>query len=61
MNITPSQEQIYATLPKVANDEIDLRQVAGAISRQRRFIAVVTSAFLVISGVYAFTRKPVDV
>jgi len=41
------------------NDEIDLRQVAAAIGRRRRLIGGVTAAALVLSGIYAFTRKPV--
>ena len=40
-------------------DEIDLRQVAKALGRHRGLIAIVTGASTVISGIYAFTSKPV--
>ena len=41
------------------NDEIDLRQVAAALGRHRKLIGGVTAAAVVLSGIYAFTRKPV--
>jgi len=41
------------------DDEIDLRQVAGALLRHKRLIAAVAGASLVLSGIYVFTRKPV--
>ncbi|QNI84109.1 capsular exopolysaccharide family domain protein [Synechococcus sp. PROS-7-1] len=41
------------------DDEIDLRQVAGALLRHKRLIAAVAGASVVLSGIYAFTRKPV--
>ena len=41
------------------NDEIDLRQVAAAIARQRILIGGITAAAVVLSGIYAFTRKPI--
>ena len=40
-------------------DEIDLRQLVGALCRQWRLIAAVSGASLLISGINAFTRKPV--
>ena len=53
---SPSQ-----TLPpqQLDNDEIDLRQVAAALNRQRRLIGGITAAAVLLSGIYAFTRKPV--
>ena len=42
-----------------ADDEIDLRQVFRALLRHKFLIAKITSATLVLSGFYAFTRKPV--
>jgi len=42
-----------------SDDEIDLRQVGGALLRHKRLIGVVAGASLVLSGIYAFTRKPV--
>ena len=41
------------------DDEIDLRQVAGALLRHKRLIAAVAGATLVLSGLYAFLKKPV--
>ena len=53
---SPSQ-----TLPpqQLDNDEIDLRQVAAALNRQRRLIGGITAAAVLLSGIYAFTRTPV--
>ena len=42
-----------------ADDEIDLRQVAAALGRQKKLIAAVAGAAVLLSGLYAFTRKPV--
>ena len=41
-----------------ADDEIDLRQVAAALGRQK-LIATIAGAAVLLSGLYAFTRKPV--
>ncbi|CAE06934.1 GumC family protein [Parasynechococcus marenigrum] len=41
------------------NDEIDLRQVAAALKRQWLLIGGITAATVLLSGIYAFTRKPV--
>ena len=58
MSTYPSQE-LFTTSSAAADDEIDLRQVAAALSRHRLLIAAVTGVSLVISGIYALTRKPV--
>ena len=59
MNTSSSQPPV-SPLPSVAwDDEIDLREVAGALSRQRRLIAAVAGASLLLSGLYALIRKPV--
>ena len=42
-----------------ADDEIDLRQVAAALGRQKKLIAAVAGAAVLLSGLYAITRKPV--
>ena len=42
-----------------ADDEIDLRQVAAALGRQKKLIAAVAGAALLLSGLYAISRKPV--
>ena len=59
MSVVPSQPQVSPTPSAASDDEIDLRQVAGALGRQRPLIAAVASASLFLSGLYAFTRKPV--
>lgn len=41
------------------DDEIDLRQVFGALLRRKVLIAKITVATILLSGIYAFTRKPV--
>ena len=42
-----------------ADDEIDLHQVGGALLRHKRLIGAVAGSALVLSTLYAFTRKPV--
>ena len=59
MSASPTQEPFYPNPSTRPDDEIDLRQMAGALGRHRRLIAIFTGASLVISGIYAFTRKPV--
>ena len=46
-------------LPQLSDDEIDLRQVAAALGRQKVLIGGITIAAALLSGLYAFTRKPV--
>ena len=41
------------------DDEIDLRQVFEALMRRKSLIAKITAASVVLTGLYAFTRKPV--
>ena len=59
MSVSPSQPPVSTFQSAASDDEIDLRQVAGTLGRQRRLIAAVASASLLLSGLYAFTRKPV--
>ena len=59
MTSSPSQTTYCPSPSSLAEDEIDLRQLAGALCRQRRLISVVIGATLVMSGIYAFTRQPV--
>ena len=54
-----SQKQAALSPSAPAEDEIDLHQIVGALSRKRRFISAVAGASLLLSSVYAFTRKPV--
>ena len=41
------------------NDEIDLKQVFRALLRRKTLIAKITVASIFVTGVYAFTRKPI--
>ena len=45
--------------PLPSEDEIDLRQVVAALIRQKKLIAGVAGTAVLLSGIYAFTRKPV--
>ena len=58
MTTAPSNQPAVVSSPS-GDDEIDLRQVAGALGRHRRLIAKVAGASLLLSGIYAFTQKPV--
>ena len=60
MNASPSKQIAESNTPsKAAEDEIDLREIAAFISRHCRFIAAIATVSLVLSGFYAYTRKPV--
>ena len=59
MSSSPYNEQSYHIPSVTTEDEIDLRQVAGSLRRHYGLIAAFTGASLVISGIYAVTRKPV--
>ena len=41
------------------DDEIDLRQLFGALRRRKALIAKITATSVLLAGLYAFTRKPV--
>lgn len=58
MNSVPSNQPAVVSSPS-GDDEIDLRQVAGALGRHLRLIAKVAGASLLLSGIYAFRSKPV--
>jgi len=45
--------------PQQVDGEIDLRQVVASLGRQKILIASITLAAALLSGLYAFTRKPV--
>jgi uncharacterized protein involved in exopolysaccharide biosynthesis len=55
---TASAEQPLATTP-ASDDEIDLRQVAGALGRRWPWIASGGALGLLLSGLYLLTTKPV--
>ena len=44
--------------PQLSDTEIDLRQVAAALGRQKVLIGSITFAATLLSGLYAFTQKP---
>lgn len=54
-----TQEQTLQSHQALDNDEIDLRQVAAALGRHGKLIGGITAAAVLLSGIYAFTRKPV--
>ena len=45
--------------PQPSNDEIDLGQVADALSRHKIFIGGITIAAAMVSTLYAFTKRPI--
>ena len=47
------------SFPTRTDDEIDLKQVYEALRRRKSLIAKITAATVLLSGIYAFTRKPV--
>ena len=51
----------YSTLmnQSTVDDEIDLRQIAASLNRNRRLIASFAGASMLLSSIYAFTAKPV--
>ena len=46
-------------LHKQSDDEIDLKQVVSSLLRYKGLIAKITAATFVLSGIYAFTTRPV--
>ncbi len=41
------------------DDEIDLRQIYRTLRRRKSLIAKITAVTILLSGIYAFTRKPI--
>jgi len=58
MTSAPAPNLVQPPMPP-ADDEIDLRQVAAALGRQKKLIAAVAGVAVLLSGLYAITRKPV--
>ena len=56
-NSMSNQPDIPST-PQI-DDEIDLRQVFKALLRRKALIAKITAASVFLTGLYAFSRKPV--
>ena len=52
-----SFQQPSQTIEPGNNDEIDLREVAAALVRQKKLIALIAGGALILSGVFAFTRE----
>ena len=48
-----------SSTPQQTDDEIDLRQIFGALQRRKALIAKITATSLLMTGLYAFSRKPV--
>ena len=59
MSILTSEQLSSARHSSISEDEIDLGQVAGALVRHQRLIAIIASSSLLLSAFYAYTRKPV--
>ena len=55
-NLIPNQSD---TTKHLEEKEIDMRQVYGSLLRHRGLIAKITSASVVLMGLYAFYQKPV--
>ena len=54
-----SQNSPLISEPQVLDDQVDLRQVAAALCRQKILIGGITIVAALVSVLYAFTRKPV--
>ena len=59
MSSNSTQQLTHSKAPTLSDNEIDLRQVFGALGRHKHLIAGIASGSLLISTVYAFTRTPV--
>ena len=58
MSTTPHPEALQGPR-QLIDDEIDLRQVAAALVRQKVLVGGITIAAALLSGLNAFTREPV--
>ena len=58
MSPTPNPAVLHEPR-QLSDDEIDLRQIAAALGRQKVLIGGITIAATLLSGLYAFIRKPV--
>ncbi len=59
MTKNPSSNQAVNVSNAQVDHEIDLKQVSGALLRHKRLIAAISGSALLLSTLYAFTRKPV--
>ena len=58
MTSDPSLNVNQPQMPS-ANDEINLRHVVAALIRQKKLIACIAGGAVLLSGLYAFSRKPI--
>ena len=58
MTSSPRPNLVQPEIPP-ADDEIDLRQIAAALRRQKNLVAGIAGVSVILSGVYAYTREPV--
>ena len=56
---TANSSTSLPTSPQLSDDEIDLREVAAGLVRQKNFIGAIAIAAALLRSVCAFTRKPV--
>ena len=59
MSTTPTQQMAAVSTATTKDDEIDLRQLAGALVRQRRLIAIGAACGLALSGMVTLIQKRV--
>ena len=59
MTSSSTENQADLSFTRQFNDEIDLKEVLSALRRQKALIAKITIASVLLSGIYAITRKPV--
>ena len=52
-----NQQDLLSNAPN--DDEVDLRQILGALLRRKALIAKITTASVLLTGLYSFTRKPI--
>ena len=58
MSDVPTPNQLLHQVTS-SDDEIDLLEVAAALKRHKTLIAGITAGAVLLSGFYAFTRKPI--
>ena len=59
MNDNLSSNQRILELNPESEDSVDLSQITGALFRHKSLIAKIAIASVVLSCIYAFTRKPI--
>ena len=59
MTTQPMENEPNPSFTTRTDDEINLRQVYGALRRRKSLILKITAATILSTGIYAFTRRPV--